>query len=91
MDNLRCTVISQQKLKSAKCESYPTSSESHVTEKRLGYICEARPMDTVDGKGSCHFPFKHEGVTHDSCVPPESEQAVPWCATKVSANGEIEN
>ena len=86
MDNLRCTVISKQKLNLTKCENYPTS-----TGKRLGYICEARPMDTVDGKTSCHFPFKHEGVTHDSCVPPESEQAVPWCATKVSANGEIGN
>ena len=91
MDNLRCTVISGQELKSAKCENYPTSSVSHVSGKRLGDICEARPRDTVDGKGSCHFPFEHEGVTHDSCVPPESEQGAPWCATKVSANGEIEN
>ena len=59
-ENLRCTVISGQKLKSAKCENYPTA-ESDVSGKRLGYICEARPMETVDGRRSCHFPFRHQG------------------------------
>ena len=54
-----------------------------VTGKRLGYVCDARPMDTVDRKGSCHFPFKHQGITHDTCVAPEGDQGASWCATKV--------
>ena len=78
---LRCTVISGQKLKSAKCENYPTKPD--VKGKRLGYICEARPMDTLDGTRSCHFPFKHQGNTHYACAAPDSAEGAPWCATKV--------
>jgi hypothetical protein len=33
----------------------------------LGYICEARPMDSLDPTKTCNFPFEYLGKTYDSC------------------------
>lgn len=36
--------------------------------KHLGYICEARPSETVPEKRTCVFPFSHEGKIYSSCT-----------------------
>lgn len=40
---------------------------TNITLGYLGYICEARPSQTIDPAKSCVFPFTHDGIVHDSC------------------------
>ena len=56
-EDQRCIVISDRKLKSAKCDNY-TVNDPNAGGKRLGYICGARPLETVDRRAGCHFPFR---------------------------------
>ena len=85
--------------KAAELYTYPCNDSSYfldmktwdgtdVTKPGLGYICEAKNIPTLDSFSVCVIPFKHQGVTYDSCsfevlavLNPDGNK--PWCATKV--------
>ena len=68
------------------CDGYSTDSAAY-----LAYVCEARPMTTVDTFKHCHFPFKEsaDGPLRHSCLYSVNDKGKPygWCATKVDADG----
>jgi hypothetical protein len=43
-------------------------SAADPSHKYLGYICEFRPLLSLDRLKSCRFPFVHNGKTYDSCA-----------------------
>jgi hypothetical protein len=57
----QCVAYKGGELHSIACSGYSKDTTP------LGYICEARPMDSIDQTETCHFPFEHQGNTHDSC------------------------
>ncbi len=59
--------------------------------KALGYICEAKPLITIDGLDIgklCHFPFytvENADVLHHSCIYNETSR-YSWCFTELDSN-----
>ena len=76
--------------------TYPCSDPTYFTNKEekdtnkpaLGYICEAKLLETP-GSQSCSIPFKHEGITYDSCSFKDIDTPTisPWCPTETDENG----
>ena len=71
----KCVGYRGGKLASMPCEGYHDGVDN--SKKYLGYICEARPIETLkdDVPKACHFPFVYNSVTHVNCVqePPTGE------------------
>ncbi|XP_059089354.1 uncharacterized protein LOC131885346 [Tigriopus californicus] len=78
-----CIGLVNGKLKNVDCDGY---QNDFADTKHLGYICEARPSETVPEKRTCIFPFVYQGKTYSSCTfsaNPNVPDETPWCATKV--------
>ena len=52
-----CIVLYQKIFQMVSCNGHNSSSTP------LYFICEARPMDDIDGGGTCHFPFSYNSET----------------------------
>jgi hypothetical protein len=64
------TLTNKQQLANSRCDNYP---DGLSTGLKMSYICEARPLTTVDGLSpnkSCVFPFKLSATDdwHVSCI-----------------------
>merc|ERR1712062_722880 len=44
------------------------------------------PSCTAESGASCVFPFRHEGITYNSCVSTDLLSS-PWCSTSTHENG----
>ena len=58
------------------------------TKTFLGYLCETRQIQTINGADMCYFPFVYQGNTYTSCSFENNtllnNNGAPWCATEVS-------
>ncbi len=78
----KCVAFQAGKLHPVACDGY---SDGAATP--LGYICEARAVETTDRKNTCVFPFEYMGKTYDGCAQPMPTVASdnqPFCAVKVN-------
>ena len=60
--NHLCIVLYQGRFQVVSCTGHNSSSTP------LYFICEARPMDDIEGRGTCHFPFSYNSQTFSSCT-----------------------
>ena len=76
----------KEKIANLDCEGYSVDSSPY-----LAYVCEAKPMTTIDTFKHCHFPFKEtaESSPSYSCLYAVDSKNKPygWCATSVDADG----
>ena len=76
----------KEKIANLDCEGYSVDSSPY-----LAYVCEAKPMTTIDTFKHCHFPFKEtaDSPPSYSCLYAVDSKNKPygWCATSVDADG----
>ena len=66
--NEDCYGLYKARFQRLSCEGYNT------TTTPLYFICEARPMDDINGAGTCHFPFSYNNKVYSSCTYDDSLQ-----------------
>ena len=78
--------IEKESIGNVDCDGYSVASAPY-----LAYVCEARPMTTIDTFKHCHFPFKEtaDAPWRHSCLYGTNSKGKPygWCATKLDADG----
>ena len=61
------------------------------TNSLLSYVCEARPMTTIDTFIDCPFPYKLDinGSWHHSCqyATDSNDKPFAWCPTQLDSEG----
>ncbi|TRY78752.1 hypothetical protein TCAL_06219, partial [Tigriopus californicus] len=89
----KCVAIFNRAMRPVHCLDglfSPQLEDPLANTSRLSYICEARPTETMyeSPPQVCHFPFKHNGKTYQSCAQPVSgidSEGSPWCAVQVDS------
>jgi len=78
-ENSTCVVIKRGKMRNVPCEGYFNGTDDALVH--LGYICEARILETIPDKDdgtveTCHMPFKYKGITYDHCASPDVDPKI---------------
>jgi hypothetical protein len=95
-EDYNCVALKNKNILNVPCDNSTYFTDgNNMSKPGLGYLCETRVITSKVTKELCHFPFTYQQVTFDSCstkpVANFNPEGEPWCATKVSPDGNVMN